>query len=384
MPLIARAVALAFAAVLAAAGATGAADALKIGLVTTGPVTAASQVNGARLAAEEVNAAGGVRGRPIELVVEHPAETAADVTPAGAVVAFGRLAVRRPDVVAFLGPDRSAYVHALAADVAKAGRPMMIAGTDPKLTRMGNPWLFRCRPNDAFSARAMADFGVNTLQARRWAIVHVEDQFGTSGRDALAGELKRLGVEPVATRGLPGDTRDAAALAQAAGDAVRAAKEAGADLIASYVLPPHVAPLAEQIRQNGAGITWVGSPGITAGVPERVRPALDGAYAVTDFAAGSSPAAEAFARRYEAAHGTPADFLSAWSFDAVHLLAKAMADAGGTEPEKIRAALLAIRGHQGVEGTYSFDPTGEGLRSYNVVRNEGGRWVFVKRVEFQD
>jgi branched-chain amino acid transport system substrate-binding protein len=357
-----------------------AADALRIGLVTFGPPTATSLVNGARLAAEEVNTAGGVLGRPIELVVEDDAQ----VTAAGAMAAFGRLAAR-PDVVAFLGPDRSAFVHALAADVTKAGRPMMVGGTDPQLTRMGNAWLFRYRPNDTYSARAMADFGVNTLQARRWAIVHVDDQFGTSGRDALVAGLKRLGVEPIVTRGLAGDAQAAASFAQAANAAVREAREAGADLIASYFLVPHVAPFAEQRRQSGTGTPWLGSPATTnASALERVGPALEGVYAVTDFAAGSSPAAEAFARRYEAAYGRSPDFQSAWTFDAMHLLARSIAEARAAEPEKIRAALLAIRDHQGAEGTYSFDQNGDGLRGYNVVRHQGGRWVFVKRVEFWD
>ena len=65
--------------------------------------------------------------------------------------------------------------------------------------------------------------------------------------------------------------------------------------------------------------------------------------------------------------------------------ARVIAEVGLREQEdRIRAALLAIRGHEGVEGTYSFDPNADGLRGYNLVRNEGGRWVFMKRVEFQD
>jgi branched-chain amino acid transport system substrate-binding protein len=68
----------------------------------------------------------------------------------------------------------------------------------------------------------------------------------------------------------------------------------------------------------------------------------------------------------------------------VTLLAKAVADAGTTEPERLRAALLAIRGHEGAQGTYRFDANGDGLRGYNVVRHAGGRWVFERRIEAQD
>jgi branched-chain amino acid transport system substrate-binding protein len=69
----------------------------------------------------------------------------------------------------------------MAPDIQRIGRPVMIGGTDPQLTHMGNPWLFRCRPNDIYSARVIADYGVNTLGKKKWAIVHSTDAFGSHG-----------------------------------------------------------------------------------------------------------------------------------------------------------------------------------------------------------
>jgi branched-chain amino acid transport system substrate-binding protein len=69
----------------------------------------------------------------------------------------------------------------MAPDIQRIGRPVMIGGTDPKLTHMGKPWLFRCRPNDIYSARVIADYGVNTLGKKKWAIVHSTDAFGSHG-----------------------------------------------------------------------------------------------------------------------------------------------------------------------------------------------------------
>ena len=45
----------------------------------------------------------------------------------------------------------------------------MFGGTDPALTKLGNPWLFRCRPNDCYSGRVIAEFGVNELGKKKWA-----------------------------------------------------------------------------------------------------------------------------------------------------------------------------------------------------------------------
>ena len=65
----------------------------------------------------------------------------------------------------------------------------------------------------------------------------------------------------------------------------------------------------------------------------------------------------------------------------MNLLAKAITDAGSTEPEKIRTALVATRGYAGAEGEYNFDDKGDGLRGYNIVKNENGKVVFDRRIE---
>ncbi len=90
----------------------------------------------------------------------------------------------------------------MAPDVLKLGKPVMIGGTDPALTHMGNPWLFRFRPNDTYSARVIADYGVNVLGKKKWAIVHSTDAFGTAGMKTLAEALKKIGGEPVLGPGL--------------------------------------------------------------------------------------------------------------------------------------------------------------------------------------
>src|SRR5271169_4136530 len=162
MRLIIRAASIALAAALIAVGAAAqAADTIKIGMVApaTGPGAESGryQTQGAKLAVEEVNKAGGVLGKPIELVIEDD-----QTTNPGVVLAFSKLA-GDSDFVAFLGPIRSTQVHAMAPDAVKLGKPVMIGGTDPALTHMDNPWFFRFRPNDTYSARVIADYGVNTL-----------------------------------------------------------------------------------------------------------------------------------------------------------------------------------------------------------------------------
>ena len=274
------------------------------------------------------------------------------------MLAFSRLAAR-PDIAAFIGPVRSTQVEAIAPDVLKAGKPMMIGGTAPSLTRMGNPWLFRCRPHDGYSAKVITEYGSKDLGKQKWAVVHTADTFGSNGSKALEAELKTRGITPVLVQSYAAQVADFS-------DVVLAVRQSGADLLATYFsLETDLVNFARQLRQSGVDVPWVGSA-VIANVTARslAGPALYGTYGVADFVVDASPASKAFSERYQAAYKAPPDMNPAWVYDAVHLLARAIQDAGSTEPERIRSALLAVRGHMGVEGEYSFDANGDGLHGY--------------------
>jgi branched-chain amino acid transport system substrate-binding protein len=366
-------------AVLVAAGSmlASAADMLKIGVVApqTGPGAESGrfQVQGAKLAADEINKAGGVLGRQIELVIEDD-----QTTNPGAVLAFSKLAGDK-DIPAFIGSIRSTQVHAMAPDILKTGKPVMIGGTDPQLTHMGNSWLFRCRPNDTYSARVISDFGVNTLKLRKWAIVHSTDAFGTNGMKNLAEALKKQGIEPVLVQGYTNNSQDFTPVALAV-------KQSGADVMGTYMtFEPDQGIFAKQLRQLGVKTGWVGSPTtVTTTALKLAGPALYGSYAVVDFNRDSSPEAKAFAAKYEAAYKSAPDIFASWAYDAVHVLALAINNAKSLDPKAIREAILAVKGYKGAEGTYNFDQNGDGLHGYNIVKNDQGKIVFDKHIDFPD
>jgi branched-chain amino acid transport system substrate-binding protein len=353
------------------------AEPLKIGMVAplTGAVAESGryQTQGAKLAAEEVNKAGGVLSRPIELVIEDNQST----NP-GAVLAFSKL-VGDKDIPAFIGPYLSTQVHAMAPDIQRVGKPVMIGGTDPQLTHMGNPWLFRFRPNDIYSARVIADYGVNTLGKKKWAIVHSTDAFGTSGMKNLVEDLKGMGIEPALVQGYTNNSQDFTPVALAV-------KQSGADVMSTYMtLSPDQGIFARQLRQLGVNIAWVGSPTTVATTALKLAgPALYGSYAVSDFAADSSPTAKEFATKYEATYKSAPDYNGAWTYDAVHVLTLAIDNAKSLEPQKIREAILSVKGYPGAEGTYNFDQNGDGLRGYNIVKNDNGKIVFIKHIDFSE
>jgi branched-chain amino acid transport system substrate-binding protein len=101
-----------------------------------------------------------------------------------------------------------------------------------------------------------------------------------------------------------------------------------------------------------------------------------------DFNADANDAAREFTKRYRERYGIYPDNFASWAYDALNILALAMNTAKSTEPEAIRKAILAIKGYKGLEGTYEFDARGDGLHGYNIVKNDGGKIVFIKRVDF--
>ena len=351
-----------------------AAETIKIGLVTpvTGPAAESGgfQVTGAKLALAAVNEKG-VLGRQMELVMEDD-----QTTNPGAVLAFSRLS-SDPSMVAFVGSIRSTQVNAMAPDVLKIGKPMMIGGTDPTLTHMGNRWLFRCRPNDTYSARVIASYGIDTLGKKKWALVHSTDAFGTGGKNAFIDNLKAAGLEPALVQGYTNQQADFTPVALAI-------RQSGADVLCSYfTFETDLGLFARQIRQLGVRIPWVGSPSIVnISALNLAGPSLYGTFGVADYAVDSTPASKAFAEKYMAVRKNAPDNQSSWAYDAVNILGRAINDAGSTDPDKIRTAILAIKDYDGAEGKYNFDQNGDGLHGYNVVKNENGKVVFDKHIDF--
>ena len=373
MKLLIRAVVWAFGCALALPGL--AADPIRIGLVDelSGPQAEAGvlTLKGTRLAIDEINAAGGVMGRQIELIVEDNAST----NP-GTVLAYSKL-VGQGNIAAVIGPLRSTQVQAASPTIAAAKVPAFIGGSDPSLTRVNNPWIFRIRPNDLFSSKVMAEYAVKVLKGKKIAIIHSTDTFGAGGKNALVEALKALGVEPVTIQGYTNNSQDFTAI-------VLAIKKSGADVLTSYMTnAPDVGIFAKQLRQLGLTQPWIGSASLATDTALKLAgEALWGTYTVSDFVIEANDESKAYARKFRATHNADPDLFSAWAYGAVYLIKHAIEGAKSTDHEAMRKALLATRGFKGVEGTYDFEPNGDAVHGYNVVKNEKGKIVFIQRIDF--
>ncbi len=356
-------------------GARAQSGTIKIG--ATAPLTGAGaeigklQTEGSLLAVKQINDAGGINGRQLELVIEDD-----QTSNPGIILAFSRL-ISRGDITAVIGSLRSTQVNAMSPDAKKAGIPVLFGGTDPSLTHTGNPWYFRCRPSDAYSAKVIAKYGTETLGKKKWAVIHSADAFGLGGSTALVSALKASGIEPVTVQSFTNSQADLTPV-------VLAVRQAGADIIATYIAyESDVAVFARQLQQFGVNLPWIGSASVASTTAINLAgPALNNTYAVADFNTDANPEAKAFAAAFQQAYGRVPDYTSAWPYDAANLIANAIKVSGSTDPQKLRAALLATEGFKGVEGTYNFDANGDGLHGYDIVQNQGGKIKFIQRISF--
>ena len=267
----------------------------------------------------------------------------------------------------------------MAPDVLKLGKPVMFGGTDPALTHMGNPWLFRFRPNDSYSGRVIADYGVNTLGKKKWAIVHSTDAFGTAGGKALSEALAKLGAPLALDQGYANQSQDFTPV-------VLAVKQSGADILGSYfTFENDLGIFARQLRQLGVTIPWVGSPSIVSVTALKLAgPALYGTYGVADYAEDLERGLEGLRQGLSRGRQGRARQPGSWPYDAVTMLRPRSTRPARPSPRKIREAILAIKKYKGAEGEYNFDENGDGLHGYNIVKNDNGTIVFDKHIDFND
>lgn len=323
-----------------------------------------SQRDAVQLAISEVNAAGGVGGRHIELVVE---DTKSE--PPTAVTAFTRMS-QRPEVVAVFGSAASLDVPAYLPQVDPAAIPHIVpVAVLPSITEAGSRWTFRSALNDKVAAVKMADFAVGELGARQIALLIEEGAFGATGLE-FGRHIESLGVRPTTTEHFKrGDIDLRAQLTRI--------KSSGATHIQFWGYYSEFALAAKQLKELGYTAQLMGNQApVNDKTLELAGPAAEGVMNICLFVpTADSERATHFTQAYRSKYGADPDTWAAQSYDAMNLLAGIIRDRG-TDREKIRAGLAETRDFQGVTGTLSFQANGDAaFRETSIVVVKNGHFV---------
>jgi branched-chain amino acid transport system substrate-binding protein len=331
-----------------------------------------SAKNGVLMAADEINQAGGINGRQIDIVIEDDKgspEEAAQVT--------GKL-IDRYKVIAIIGAGASGNSLA-SAPKAQAARVPLIApsSTNPAVTQVGD-YIFRACFIDAFQGEVMAKFAVNTLKAKSAAIMlDFNSPYSRGLTDFFEFSFAKLGGEIVAKQSYSqGDPDYRGQLS--------AIKAANPDVIYIPGYYGDVAIIAKQARQLGLTVPLLGADGWDA--PELWElggDALNGSYISNHYSADDpSETIQNFAHDYRQRYGnlTP-DAHAALAYDALRFLAEAIARAGTTEGPKLRDALAQTKNFAGVTGIISMDRDRNAVKPAVVLKLEDLKYIYQETIQ---
>ncbi len=329
-----------------------------------------ASLRGARLAVDELNAAGGVLGRPVELVVEDNRSQAGEsATAAKKLIARDRVAV-------LIGECSSARTLEAAPVAQAAGVPLITpASTSPKVTQTGDA-IFRVCFVDPFQGEVLAAFARRRLGLKRAAVlVDAGSPYSTGLAEFFAKTFTALGGEIVATQRYTGADTDFRAQLTA----LRAATPDAIFLPGYYVAAGLV---AQQAKQLGIKATLLGGDGFEA--PQLLEiggAALNGAYYSTHFAVeNTAEASRRFVAAYRSRHGVAPNGLSALTYDAVNLAADAIRRAGSDEKSAVRRALAGTADFPGVTGRTTLNAARDADKDAAIIAVRDGRLVFVESV----
>lgn len=190
-------------------GSATAAETIKIGVnePLTGAVAASGNyvTDGARIAAAEINATGGVLGKQVELIIEDNKSN-----PKEAVSAAEKLIVR-DKVSVMMGAWSSTYTLAVMPKLMEYGVPMVVeTSSSGKITTSGNPWIFRISPTSQMEARAFGD-KVGELGIKKANFLVVNNDWGRGAGGEFAGMLKEKGIEVGVTETMDAKATDLSA-----------------------------------------------------------------------------------------------------------------------------------------------------------------------------
>lgn len=340
----------------------GAAEPIKVGWLSslTGPLSSAAQAEnqGVQFAVDEINKAGGINGRPIELLTR---DTAGDPTKA---VNFAQQLAFSDKVHFIIGPVNSGEGLATTPIVARAGIPNLVIGAvDELIDPAKYPRAFRVINTNKQWISTANEYALNVLKKRKVAVIGDTSGYGTSSAKTATELLKAAGIEPVYSVLIDPNKTDLT-------DEMAKARAAGADIIMPWSAATGLLGRLLNARgEMGWKVPVVGHPALMASQirkllnkPEYWEETYASGYQSTTYGAdGKLPAqTQALVDKVRPKFGNgELDILFWWvamGYDTVKLIEHAVKTAGGTDPAAIQKALENTRAFRGVYATYTWGP----------------------------
>lgn len=349
---------------------------IKIGMIVSSTGTMAGRgdymKNAINLAVKEVNEAGGVLGKQLQLVIE---DDQSDQTTA--INMMNKMGSNK-DIVAVFGPHTSTNAIAVSNTVKDYKIPYFTGGTSAKLKDLGNEYMFKVRCNDTVVVNSAMKFVSETLGAKKVGILYINDEFGVGGKDIMVQYCKDNNIEYVEANHNATDQDLTSQIMQM--------KQENVDALIAW--SSNVCPIvARQTTELGFDKPVImnsgfGGQDVLDSLPVEVT---EGKYAAADLTAEDpSPEVASFVEKFQAAYGVkPLGDWSASYYGAIKMLAKAIENGGSADRETIKTEMYKMKDFVAPLGNLTTDENGCLVHEASIMqaqKQENGKCV-LKLVE---
>ena len=330
-----------------------------------------SSHEGTLLAIEEINAAGGVLGKKLELITEDTQSKAGE--PATVVNKL----ISRDGVVAVLGEVASSR-SLEAAPICQQNKIPMISpsSTNPKVTESGD-YIFRVCFIDPFQGTVMANFATKTLKAKKVAVfTDVKSDYSKGLAKFFKEQFVANGGQIAAELDYNGGDKDFKAQLTA----IKSSSPDGVFVPGYYT---DVALICIQAKQLGVNVPFFGGDGWESEkLVEIGKESVEGNFFSTHYSPEvGSEKSKAFVANYKKRfNGKTPDALAACGYDSALVLADAIKRAGSTDGQKIRDALAATKDFDAVTGKITINDKRDAVKSAVILQVKNGKYKFLETV----
>ncbi|WP_225877806.1 ABC transporter substrate-binding protein [Alkalibacter mobilis] len=356
----------------AACGGGDEAETIKIGVF--GPLSGevasygTAVVDSVKLAVEEINAAGGVDGKMIEIF---DYDTKAD--KAEAVNIYNRLK-DQDEVVAIIGGTISGETLAVKELAIADNMPMLTPTATSADVTIGAPSIFRACFLDPYQGSAAAAFSIESLEAKSVAVLYNSDDAYSEGiAEAYKAAVEEAGLEVVYYDAYTSDVKDFNTY-------LTQIKSANPDVIFLPDYYNRVGLIATQMRDLGIEQTAVGVDGWDS-VEIDYAEQVEGYYFVNHFAKDDPDAiVQNFIATFKENYDKDPNALGALGYDATYIMVEAIKNAGSTDAQAIIDALAEVE-YTGVTGPISFNDEGDAdNKNIAIIKIVDGKHVLEEKI----
>ena len=322
---------------------------------------------GIELAAEEINANGGIDGANITVLYrDNEGKSDKTVSVMNALIAEDKV----PVVIGAVVSENTLAV----CPIAEKKKVVLISptSTSSKLSDYKN-YVFRTCPSDIYQGKALSDVIFDLKpEGARVAVMFVDNDYGVGLKDAFVKSYQERGEIVAVEAHKEGDTEFTGVLS--------AIKDKNPDVVVLITYAKEGAAIVKQGREEGLDVAWVGSDGIKSDAfIEQAGKDAEGVKATYPISMVSESVTENFVKLYRAKYGTGSiDTDVTYGYDTMHVVAEAI-EKGGYDAEDISDALREIRYH-GVCGAKKFDENGDVPPAYDLWKAENAKWVLESKL----